>query len=209
MFSGAQCSNLQNYKGVRIFRVYYFNQFINFKLTSVLLRMENDLFINDFKQNLKYRLDESTRMIEKSLQEISFEELWKKPNNALSSIGNLLLHLCGNMAQYGIASLGNLPDIRNRDEEFLANGGFSKQELLLKLKTTVENVKNIITSIPAEEFLRERKVQGFSLSGIGIIIHVVEHYSYHTGQIAFWVKFIKNRDLGFYDGLDLNAKNES
>ena len=171
--------------------------------------MENNKFFKDFKENLCYRIDESTRMVEKSLQEISFEELWRKPNNNLNSIGNLLLHLCGNMTQYAIASLGNLPDTRNRDEEFLTEGEFSKQELLLKLKNTVEKVKETLLTTTYEEFLRERNVQGFTLSGIGIIIHVVEHYSYHTGQIAFWVKLIKNKDLGFYDDFDLNTKNES
>jgi len=51
-------------------------------------------------------------------------------------------------------------------------------------------------------------VQGYYHSGIGIIIHVTEHYSYHTGQIIFWVKLLKNKDLGFYAGIDLNVKNE-
>ncbi len=51
-------------------------------------------------------------------------------------------------------------------------------------------------------------MQGFNLSGIGIVIHAVEHYSYHTGQIAFWAKLMTNKDLGFFDGRDLNIKNE-
>ena len=50
-------------------------------------------------------------------------------------------------------------------------------------------------------------VQGFQLSGIGIVVHVVEHYSYHTGQISFWTKQLKNKDLRFYAGLDLNVQN--
>jgi len=56
--------------------------------------------------------------------------------------------------------------------------------------------------------LRKRMVQGFELDGIGIITHVVEHYSYHTGQIALLTKLLVNKDLGFYDGMDLNVKNE-
>ena len=56
--------------------------------------------------------------------------------------------------------------------------------------------------------LRIRSVQGFRFSGAGIILHVVEHYSYHTGQIAFWTKMLKDKDLGFYAGFDLNLKNE-
>ena len=56
--------------------------------------------------------------------------------------------------------------------------------------------------------IRVRDVQGFNLSGIGIVMHVVEHLSYHTGQIAFWIKLLKDKDLGFYDGIDLNIKND-
>ncbi|MEZ4779280.1 MAG: DinB family protein [Flavobacteriaceae bacterium] len=171
--------------------------------------MENNQFSANFKKNAFYRLDESTRMIEKSLVEITPEELWLKPNDSLNSIGNLMLHLCGNMTQYVISSLGNIPDIRNREEEFSKDGGFSKDEIVQKLKTTVETVKKTILMASDTELLRERNVQGFSLSGVGCILHLVEHYSYHTGQIAFWVKLLKNKSLGFYDGFDLNIKNET
>lgn len=50
-------------------------------------------------------------------------------------------------------------------------------------------------------------MQGYTFSGIGIVTHVVEHYSYHTGQIALWTKILKNKDLGFYNGIDLNITN--
>ena len=56
--------------------------------------------------------------------------------------------------------------------------------------------------------MRKREVQGFTFSGIGVAIHVTEHLSYHTGQIAFLTKQIKNIDLGFYDGMDLKIKNK-
>ncbi|MEZ4857644.1 MAG: DinB family protein [Flavobacteriaceae bacterium] len=169
--------------------------------------MQNHNFLDDFKKNAVFRIDESTRMIEKSLLEITFDELWQKPNESLNSIGNLLLHLCGNMTQYVVSSLGNLPDYRNREEEFTITGGFSKKALLQKLQTTLEMVKKTIQETSEEQFAKERSVQGFTLSGTGIVLHVVEHYSYHTGQIAFWVKLLKNKDLGFYENIDLNSKN--
>jgi uncharacterized damage-inducible protein DinB len=52
-----------------------------------------------------------------------------------------------------------------------------------------------------------RKVQGFNLTGIGAVLHAVEHFSYHVGQVAFWVKQLTNSDLGFYDQQDLNQLN--
>jgi hypothetical protein len=100
-------------------------------------------------------------------------------------------------------------DIRERDKEFSAGGGYSKSELLKKLITTVEEAKNNIQNISGNELLRKRQVQGFYHSGIGIIVHVTEHYSYHTGQIIFWTKLLKNKDLGLYAGVNLNVRNET
>jgi len=164
--------------------------------------------IEELKQNALYRIDENTRMIKKSLADISEEELWQKPNASLNSIANLILHLCGNISQYAISSLGENEDTRNRDVEFAATNGYTKEELLKKLDDVLDSAKRIIFDASTDQLVQKRSVQGFSFSGIGIILHVVEHYSYHTGQIAFWVKQLKNKDLGFYDGVDLNIKNK-
>ena len=164
--------------------------------------------VEELVKNALYRMDESTRMIKKSLETISEEELWQKPNAALNSIANLLLHLSGNITQYIISSLGEQEDKRNRDLEFSTPGGHTKLEVLKKLEDTVDTAKRVIFDATPEQLLKIRSVQGFSFSGVGIIMHAVEHYSYHTGQIAFWVKLLKEKDLGFYDGVDLNTKND-
>ncbi len=168
----------------------------------------NEELLNEFKEQIIFRLDESSRMNMKSLALISEEDVWKRFNQSSNSIGNLILHLCGNITQYAIASLGNKEDQRNRDIEFSTEEVYTKAELLSKLSATVQEAKRIILETSQEEYLRKREVQGFNFSGIGIVIHVTEHYSYHTGQIAFWIKQLKNKDLGFYDGIDLTVKNK-
>lgn len=170
--------------------------------------MDNEThLIEELVKNALYRIDENTRMVQKSLEEISEEEVWLKPNDSLNSIANLMLHLCGNITQYIISSLGETEDMRDRDAEFSATKDASKAELLNKLTETVDTAKRIIFDSSVDQLLKIRSVQGYSFSGVGIIIHAVEHYSYHTGQIAFWVKQLKNKDLGFYDGVDLKIKN--
>ncbi|CAM4382356.1 DinB family protein [Zobellia nedashkovskayae] len=164
-------------------------------------------FKEEFVQNALYRIDESTRMNRISVAQLSEEELWKRPNESLNSIGNLILHLCGNITQYVISSLGENEDKRDRDLEFSAKEIYSKEELVEKLTETVEIAKRIINDASVEQLVRKRKVQGFYFSGIGVVLHAVEHYSYHTGQIAFYTKQLKNQDLGFYKGTDLNLKN--
>ena len=163
--------------------------------------------IQEFNEQIIYRLDESLRMITISFDQLNEEDVWKRFNESSNSIGNLILHLCGNITQYGIASLGNTKDQRDRDAEFEANEGYSKKELLSKLTAAIVEAKNILSACSVSELMRKREVQGFTFSGIGIAIHVTEHLSYHTGQIAFWTKQLKNKDLGFYDGIDLNIKN--
>ena len=168
----------------------------------------NEKFIGEFIAQAIHRIDENTQKLETCIQELNETEIWKRPNLHSNSVGNIILHLCGNIRQYAISSLGNSKDVRERDKEFSADGGYAGPELLKKLTDTIEHAKNVIQNTTEEELFRERKVQGYTHSGIGIILHVTEHYSYHTGQIIFWTKLLKDKDLGFYAGIDLNVKNE-
>lgn len=158
--------------------------------------------------NAGYRMNESLRMIKICLDQLPEKAVWQKPNESANSIGNLILHLCGNITQYGVASIQNLEDNRKRDEEFSTTTGYSKEELVQKLSDTIDEAKRAFYEAPLEELLRKRSVQGFNFSGVGNMIHVTEHLSYHTGQIALWTKLLNNQDLGFYEGVNLNVKNE-
>ncbi len=168
--------------------------------------MEKELSIEFINQSI-FRMDENTHRIHLCLEALPEEAIWQRPNASSNSIGNLILHLCGNIGQYAVSSLSGRADARQRDAEFAATAGPGKLALLERLTETVEDAKACIKLLDATELLRMRMVQGFQLSGMGIIIHVTEHYSYHTGQIAFWTKYLQDRDLGFYAGIDLNVKN--
>lgn len=168
----------------------------------------NTNFIQEFKSQSIHRIELNTPRIVKCLAELTEEEVWQRPNDVSNSIGNLILHLCGNIRQYAISSLGGKEDTRERDKEFSATGGYTKAELLNKLETTVAEAIQTIKDSTEENLLLVRSVQGFTYSGIGIIVHVTEHYSYHTGQIVFWTKLLKNKDMGFYAGMNLNIKNK-
>jgi len=167
-----------------------------------------DKWVSEFLENSIYRLEESTRMNKISLASVEESNIWKRPNESSNSIGNQIIHICGNMTQYIIASLGEHVDLRNREAEFSVTDGFTRSQLIQKLDDTVHKAKFVLNKCNKSQLLKKRIVQGYNLSGIGIVIHAVEHYSYHTGQIAFWTKLLINKDLGFYDGRDLNIKNE-
>jgi uncharacterized damage-inducible protein DinB len=165
-------------------------------------------FTAEFIDQSIHRLQENTPKIQKCLHELTEQEVWQRPNSSSNSMGNIVIHLCGNITQYILSSLGHTRDIRERDKEFSAEGGYTKAELFEKLNTTVTDAASVIRNLKDEEMLNVRSVQGHDLSAIGIIVHVVEHYSYHTGQIIFWTKLIKDKDLGFYSNADLNKRNK-
>ena len=168
-----------------------------------------NVFIKEFIKQSVYRIWENTQKIIKCLDEIDDLEIWKSPNDNSNSIGNIILHLCGNIRQYAISALSATKDARERDKEFSAKGGHTKSGLLNELTDTVSEAAGVIKNIDENGLTRIYSVQGSDLSGIGIIIHVTEHYSYHTGQIVFWIKQIRDKDLEFYANINLNLKNKN
>ena len=163
--------------------------------------------LDEFKQNAIFRLEEGQRMIHLALDKIGEESVWQLPVENGLSLGNQLLHICGNMTQYAIASLSEIPDVRQRDQEFLPHQGHTKAQLLQQMDQTLAKAAKSIADAPLENYLKVRKVQDFQLSGLGVVLHAVEHFSYHVGQIAFWVKQLTQADLGFYDQYDLTKRN--
>ncbi|MBZ0202902.1 MAG: DUF1572 domain-containing protein [Ignavibacteria bacterium] len=173
--------------------------------------MENNIsentLVKEFIRQSNERIILNLPRIEKCLDELNDYEIWTRQNNSSNSIGNLILHLCGNITQYIISGLGGETDNRNRDEEFAANGGFNSLELKDKIRKVINRSAEVIESLSEEELLQQRTLQGYQMTGIAAIIHVTEHLSYHTGQIVFYTKMLKDIDTGFYKGLNLNTKN--
>ena len=168
----------------------------------------NDIILKEFKENAVFRLDESLRMITIAFSKIADDMLWKRPTEQGMALGNQILHSCGNMTQYVCTTLAERVDERKRDLEFCTNTGLTKEELLKQLETTVRTAQDSIHNASALQYETVREVQGFRLSGVGVVLHAVEHFSYHTGQIAFWVKQLTQDDLGFYAGVDLTQNNK-
>lgn len=150
--------------------------------------------------------EESLPRLRTCLAELSPEEIWRRPNAHLSAVGNLVLHLAGNARQWIVCGLGGAADHRDRDGEFAATTPLPTAELLAHLEVTMDEVRGVLRTTPPENLLVARPVQAFVESGLAIVVHVVEHFSYHVGQIAFATKLLRDRDLGFYRGVDLTRR---
>ena len=52
------------------------------------------------------------------LGQLSDEQVWQRESEAMNSIGNLILHLCGNVRQWIVSGIGGAKDVRQRPNEF-------------------------------------------------------------------------------------------
>lgn len=129
---------------------------------------------------------------------LSDEQIWWRANENTNSVGNLLLHLAGNVRQWIIAGMGTAEDTRKRDAEFSARGPIPGNELLEKLESAVTEAVAVLDSVDRTRLLEKRPIQIYDVTGLQAIFHVVEHFSYHTGQIIYITRLLKNVDLKFY-----------
>ena len=143
--------------------------------------------------------DEYLPKIERSVEKLSDEQVWWRPNPESNSIGNLLLHLAGNARQWIVCGLGGAADERQRQTEFDAREGIPRDELLQKLRTTVAEVSEVLVQFDPARLLDEYRIQGTKTTALAAIFHVTEHFSMHTGQIILVTKMLANVDLVFYD----------
>jgi uncharacterized damage-inducible protein DinB len=130
------------------------------------------------------------------LEQLSDDEIWWRPNEASNSIGNLVLHICGNMRQWIISGLGGVKDLRQRDKEFDERGPVAREALLEKLQQTVREACAVLARVNAND-LTSRRIQQFDVTGYEAAAHVIEHVAYHSGQIIYITKLKRAKDLGF------------
>ena len=147
------------------------------------------------------KLGQLTGRIEACLDQLTEEQIWARGGENENAVGNLALHLCGNVRQWIVSGVGGASDTRERDSEFAARGGVPAAELKRRLRTTVDEASAVIQKLPAERLTEHVVIQNYDIPVLEAIIHVVEHFSMHTGQLIFATKMLTGADLGFYKHL--------
>jgi uncharacterized damage-inducible protein DinB len=131
------------------------------------------------------------------LDQLSDQEIWWRPNEASNSVGNLVLHICGNMRQWIISGLGGAADVRERDKEFSERGPITRAALREKLQQTVSAACDVLARLQPGVLTRHYRIQEFDVSGYYAAAQVIEHVAYHLGQIIYVTKLKRAKDLGF------------
>ena len=148
------------------------------------------------------KLDQLHGRIQDCLARLTPEQVWARGSENENAVGNLVLHLSGNIRQWIGSGVAGLPDHRQRDTEFDARGGMAPAELASFVKIRVDEVIAIIHEVPLPARLTERITpQGYDVTVLEAIAHVVEHFSMHTGQIILLTKMLTGQDLAYYQHL--------
>ena len=143
-------------------------------------------------------LAEYREKIDRSLGPLSDADVWWRANDRSNSIGNLILHLCGNVTQWIAGGVGRRSYERLRQQEFDERRALPKTELLERLGAVVATADGILAELDPSTLTEPRRIQGYDVTVLEAVYHVVEHFSMHTGQIILLAKARAGIDLALW-----------
>jgi len=158
--------------------------------------MSEPAFVERSRYYLAYEYPTKIRLALDALDET---KIWKRETPESNSIGNLLLHLAGNVREWIVGGIGGEPTDRDRSAEFAATSGYMKRELLSRLSSSVMDADRILAGVTEADLSKEVTIQGRDTTVLAAVYHVVEHFSMHTGQIIMLAKMYSSRPLKFYE----------
>jgi uncharacterized damage-inducible protein DinB len=152
------------------------------------------LFIGYSLEKMRQMADQ----LKECVQDLSEEQIWQRSGDNANSIGNLVLHLAGNIRQWIGHGIGGLPDVRVRDQEFAARGGRSTSEILALFEKTISEAIEMVQKLPPQRLAERINPQNREVAMLEAIYQVVGHLQLHVGQIIFATKQMTGKDLGFF-----------
>ncbi len=154
----------------------------------------------------KKLLDQYWPRMRSCVASLTDEQIWWRPNDACNSVGNLLLHLNGNVTQWMVASFNRLDDKRNRPAEFNETAQIAGDELLNRLDATMQEAAKVLARLTREELAATYHIQGCTVTGLDAVFQVVEHFGLHYGQVLYIHKMLRGEDLGFHKELNATGR---
>jgi len=156
--------------------------------------LSNFLARSRYYLNLEYPLK-----LRRAVDAMPPEAIWARGNESSNSVGNLLSHLAGNVRQWIVCGVGNVPDDRNRAAEFAARDGAPAAALLAQLERTLAEADAVLARQSPQSLSEQREIQGRSITVLDAVYHVVEHFSMHVGQVILLAKLHAPGSVRFYD----------
>ena len=152
-----------------------------------------------FAEYAARKLEDHFAQISRCAGLLTTEQLWYRPNPRSNSVGNLLLHLTGNVRQWILNGLGGQPVSRDRQAEFDHRTPLPAAQALKPLESTIDEACRVIRNLGESELSKPYRIQEYDVAGVAAVMHVVEHFAFHTGQIVTTTKWLLDCDLSLYD----------
>lgn len=134
-----------------------------------------------------------------AVESLPADALWSRPNESSNSVGNLLLHLAGNIRQWIVSGVGGAASTRDRAAEFAARDGETAESLLARLDRALEDVDAVLARLTPDDLLERQTIQDREVTVLEAVFHVVEHFAYHLGQIVLVAKSLTPDAVAFYE----------
>src|SRR6201991_3005107 len=93
------------------------------------------------------KLRQQSGRIAECLAKLTPEQVWARGTENENAVGNLVLHLCGNVRQWIVSGVGGQPDGRERAIEFSTRGGISVPQLVKALRETTEEALEALAGV--------------------------------------------------------------
>ena len=156
--------------------------------------------LSTFVERSRYYLATEYRMkLRAAVESLPDGALWSRPNEQSNSVGNLLLHLAGNVRQWIVAGVGGARDTRNRATEFAAREGVGAATLLAALDQVLDDADAVLAKLTEADLASSRMIQGREVQVLEAVYHVVEHFAGHVGQIILIAKMHSPGAIRFYE----------
>ena len=163
--------------------------------TNLFLTFSRDKLVHQYWPRLR-----------ECVESLNDEQIWWRPNPSSNSIGNLVLHLNGNVRQWLVDSFNKKEDHRDRPAEFAATGQISGKAILEALDLTITEASMVLDRLTEADLIAPYEIQGYDVHGLDAVYQVIEHFGLHYGQIGFITKMLKDQDLGFYKELNKTGR---
>jgi hypothetical protein len=138
----------------------------------------------EYLDEAREQLRKATGIVRHCLSQLTDEQISWRPHETMNSVGNLVIHLCGNVRQWIISGVGGEPDVRDRPTEFSERGPFHRNDLLDRLGEVVQQADAVLSAIAVSQLLEHRRIQGFDATGLSAIFDSVAHFKGHTQEIV-------------------------
>lgn len=150
----------------------------------------------DFLVEARNQLAASRKLIAHCVSQLDDAQIWHREQDDLNSIGNLLLHLAGNLTQRVESNLGGRPDRRDRPREFTERAMIPGVELMRRFDDAVVIADRALDGLNSRN-LEDRKpytthAGSVEISALAVIFRTLNHLNGHAQEIVYMTR----RQLG-------------